>query len=93
MDLSDSEEEFADDAMGRTKRAGGAAAGSVNKKGVTLYSREDIREQYCINDKELEVLDRSQRKGFLGCFSNQGKQVGKNETITARFIFTLPIPL
>ncbi len=27
----------------------------VNKKGTTLYSKEDIREQYCINDKELQV--------------------------------------
>ena len=30
----------------------------VNKKGTPLYSREDIREQYCINDKELQVLDK-----------------------------------
>ena len=45
----------------------------MNKKGTPLYSREDIREQYCINDKELQVLDRSQRKSLLGCFSNQGQ--------------------
>ena len=49
----------------------------MNKKGTPLYSREDIREQYCINDKELQVLDRSQRKSLLGCFSNQG-QVSRN---------------
>ena len=45
----------------------------VNKKGTPLYSREDIREQYCINDKELQVLDKTGRKGILGCFSNNGQ--------------------
>ena len=25
-------------------------------KVVPVYSREDIREQYCINDKELQVI-------------------------------------
>ena len=59
----------ADDAMG--KRRGGELG--VNKKGTPLYSREDIREQYCINDKELQVLDKSGRKGLFGCFSNQGQ--------------------
>ena len=56
--------------MGRSRRAGDL---SVNKKGTPLYSREDIREQYCINDKELQVLDKSGRKGILGCFSNNGQ--------------------
>ena len=77
MDLSDSEsEELQDstdqkeDAMGRSRRAGDLG---VNKKGTPLYSREDIREQYCINDKELQVLDKSGRKGILGCFSNNGQ--------------------
>ncbi len=37
----------------RGKRRGGELG--VNKKGTPLYSREDIREQYCINDKELQV--------------------------------------
>ena len=59
-----------EDAMGRSRRAGDL---SVNKKGTPLYSREDIREQYCINDKELQVLDKSGRKGILGCFSNNGQ--------------------
>ena len=45
----------------------------MNKKGTPLYSREDIREQYCINDKELQVLDRQAGKGLFGCFSNQGQ--------------------
>ena len=77
MDLSDSEAEDTDsaldkeaeDAMGR-RRAGDL---SVNKKGTPLYSREDIREQYCINDKELQVLDKSGRRSILGCFSNNGQ--------------------
>ena len=75
MDLSDSESEEAgtesadkEDAMGRRKGDLG-----VNKKGTPLYSREDIREQYCINDKELQVLDKTGRKGILGCFSNNGQ--------------------
>ena len=62
--------EATDDAMGRSRRAGDL---SVNKKGTPLYSREDIREQYCINDKELQVLDKTGRKGILGCFSNNGQ--------------------
>ena len=39
---------------------------------VPVYSREDIREQYCINDKELQVLDSKKKKGILGCFSDNG---------------------
>ena len=74
--MSDSEAEDSEtpldnkeDAMGR-RRAGDL---SVNKKGTPLYSREDIREQYCINDKELQVLDKSGRRSILGCFSNNGQ--------------------
>lgn len=37
-----------------------------------MYSIEDIREQYCINDKELQVLDSKKKKGILGCFSDNG---------------------
>ena len=63
--------------MGGRRGCRGAHAGElgVNKKGTPLYSREDIREQYCINDKELQVLDKSQRKSLLGCFSNQGQVI------------------
>ena len=60
--------------MGR-RRAGDL---SVNKKGTPLYSREDIREQYCINDKELQVLDKSGRRSILGCFSNNGQVIFHN---------------
>ena len=61
-----------DAGMGRS-RARVAGELGVNKKGTPLYSKEDIREQYCINDKELQVLDKSQRRTLLGCFSNQGQ--------------------
>lgn len=40
---------------------------------IPVYSREDIREQYCINDKELAVLDAKRKKGLLGCFSDNGQ--------------------
>ena len=68
--------------MGGRKGARATHAGelNVNKKGTPLYSREDIREQYCINDKELQVLDKSQRKSLLGCFSNQGQVRSKQVT-------------
>ena len=79
--MSDSEAEDSEspldtkeDAMGR-RRAGDL---SVNKKGTPLYSREDIREQYCINDKELQVLDKSGRRSILGCFSNNGQVIFHN---------------
>ena len=67
--------------MGGRRGCRGVHAGElvVNKKGTPLYSREDIREQYCINDKELQVLDKSQRKSLLGCFSNQGQVNVKNK--------------
>ena len=67
-----SEGEAEDNASMGRKGGRGAGAG-VNKKGTPLYSREDIREQYCINDKELQVLDKSQKKSLLGCFSNKGE--------------------
>jgi hypothetical protein len=42
-----------------------------NKGATPLYSHEDIREQYCINSKELEALERARRgKGFFGCLSS-----------------------
>ena len=64
VDLSDAEEGItdADNAMG--------GKGEVRRSAIPLYSREDIREQYCINDKELQVLDSKRRKGILGCFSD-----------------------
>ena len=47
-----------------------------HKSVIPVYSREDIREQYCINDKELAVLDNKRKKGLLGCFSDNGHAAG-----------------
>jgi hypothetical protein len=76
--------------MGRTtKNQRGASGGGGGSKAETppttsqqqqyetaLYSREDIREQYCINKKETDVLDRSSHvrqraKGFFGCLTSR----------------------
>ena len=76
--------------MGRSRKGGAGIGGELgkNKKGTPLYSREDIREQYCINDKELQVLDKSQRKSLLGCFSNQGQvKVLKNYVFPYNYYF------
>ena len=74
--------------MGRTTKNQRAASG-VGSKAETptsqqqqqqyetaLYSREDIREQYCINKKETDVLDRSSHvrqraKGCFGCLTSR----------------------
>ncbi|CAL4073802.1 unnamed protein product, partial [Meganyctiphanes norvegica] len=45
-----------------------------NKRGTPMYSREDIREQYCINDKELHVLEASRRKPLFGCLTSDQAQ-------------------
>jgi len=65
VDLSDGEESSEDNAMGRK--------GEEGRRSMPMYSREDIREQYCINDKELQVLDNKRKKGILGCFSDNGQ--------------------
>lgn len=83
--------------MGRTTKNQRAASG-VGSKAETpptsqqqqqqyetaLYSREDIREQYCINKKETDVLDRSSHvrqraKGFFGCLTS--RKVKKNDKL------------
>ncbi|XP_022249514.1 uncharacterized protein LOC106465477 [Limulus polyphemus] len=42
-----------------------------NKKGHPIYSREDIREQYCITKKELEVLENAKAGRLFGCLAGQ----------------------
>lgn len=45
-----------------------------NRKGHPIYSREDIREQYCITRKELAVLeDKRTTRGLFGCLAAQGQ--------------------
>ncbi|GAB6030194.1 hypothetical protein CHUAL_005870 [Chamberlinius hualienensis] len=41
------------------------------KKGIPLYSKEDIREQYCITNKQLHVLETAQARKLFGCIPNQ----------------------
>ena len=67
VDLSDTEDGAEDNAMGRKGDS------KAKKSIIPMYSREDIREQYCINDKELQVLDNKRKKGLLGCFSDNGQ--------------------
>ncbi|CAG2106639.1 unnamed protein product, partial [Medioppia subpectinata] len=49
-----------DDEMVKSRR-GIPFGGLRNKKGHPIYSREDIREQYCITRKELDVLEHNLR--------------------------------
>lgn len=60
--------------MGRTGK-NRASAKESSQYETPLYSREDIREQYCINKKEVDVLDRSSHvrraKGFFGCLTSR----------------------
>jgi hypothetical protein len=61
-----------DDEMVKSRR-GIPFGGLRNKKGHPIYSREDIREQYCITRKELEVLEHnlhdSTATRLFGCLS------------------------
>lgn len=55
----------------RNKVAAGVSDISRNKRGTPLYSKEDIREQYCITDRQLDVLEKARNGGgFFGCLSN-----------------------
>src|SRR2546426_211453 len=53
-------------------RRGIPFGGLRSKKGHPIYSREDIREQYCINKKELEVFEHgvNQHHRLFGCLSS-----------------------
>lgn len=65
--------------MGRTGKHKGLGGGGSKAAGsqpeIPLYSREDIREQYCINKKELDGFERSSHlrraKGFFGCLTSR----------------------
>lgn len=54
--------ESEDEAMGRSR--------SKQRGGTPLYSKQDIREQYCISERGLGALE-AQRSGLFGCLSGQ----------------------
>ena len=55
------------DRMGRGKKE------KDGRHETPLYSREDIREQYCINSRDVEGHERASRrsKGFFGCLTSR----------------------
>ena len=79
------------DRMGRSgsKKSlgtGGGSRGAVSE--TPLYSREDIREQYCINSRK-EPLDSGRRsKGFFGCLTS--RKVCTNHLLFFLFFFSFP---
>lgn len=56
-----------------------------NKKGHPIYSKEDIREQYCINKKELEVLEHKSygQQRLFGCLSSS--HISERSPCTKKF--------
>ncbi|KAG7188965.1 hypothetical protein KM043_008563 [Ampulex compressa] len=53
----------------------GASGGPTNvdwdRRATPLYSREDIKEQYCITSRQLDAVEKS-GGGFFGCLSTRG---------------------
>ncbi|CAL7950178.1 unnamed protein product [Xylocopa violacea] len=53
----------------------GPPAGSISidwdRRATPLYSREDIKEQYCITSRQLDAVEKS-GGGFFGCLSTKG---------------------
>jgi hypothetical protein len=62
--------ESEDETMGRRNKVASDLHLQRNKRGTPLYSKEDIREQYCITSKQLDVLERARGSGLFGCLSN-----------------------
>ncbi|KAK2586462.1 hypothetical protein KPH14_010736 [Odynerus spinipes] len=50
---------------------GGSFHGDWNRRATPLYSREDIKEQYCITSRQLDAVEKS-TGGFFGCLSTRG---------------------
>lgn len=44
-------------------------SGGGGRRGTPHYSKQDIREQYCISDRGLGVLE-SERQSLFGCLSS-----------------------
>ncbi|XP_053201706.1 serine-rich adhesin for platelets-like isoform X2 [Panonychus citri] len=62
---------YSDDDMVMKRKGNIPFGGLRSKKGHPIYSREDIREQYCINRKELQVFEDNiyHQRGLFGCLS------------------------
>ena len=77
--------------MGRKKEKDGGGTGNVRHE-TPLYSREDIREQYCINSQGLDGLERGSRrtKGFFGCLAS--RKVRPNQYSPYSFFFYFYFP-
>ncbi|XP_076169063.1 uncharacterized protein LOC143147586 isoform X2 [Ptiloglossa arizonensis] len=51
--------------------SGGNISGDWDRRATPLYSREDIKEQYCITSRQLDAVEKSEG-GFFGCLSTRG---------------------
>ncbi|XP_018372715.1 PREDICTED: uncharacterized protein LOC108767362 isoform X1 [Trachymyrmex cornetzi] len=49
----------------------GGVMDSWDRRATPLYSREDIKEQYCITSRQLDAVEKS-GGGFFGCLSTRG---------------------
>ncbi|KOC59677.1 hypothetical protein WH47_10758 [Habropoda laboriosa] len=50
---------------------GGGISIDWDRRATPLYSREDIKEQYCITSRQLDAVEKS-GGGFFGCLSTRG---------------------
>ncbi|XP_019887672.1 uncharacterized protein LOC105280715 [Ooceraea biroi] len=50
---------------------GAISVDSWDRRATPLYSREDIKEQYCITSRQLDAVEKS-GGGFFGCLSTRG---------------------
>ncbi|KAJ4433330.1 hypothetical protein ANN_15589 [Periplaneta americana] len=87
--------ESEDETMGRRNKVASDLHLQRNKRGTPLYSKEDIREQYCITSKQLDVLERARGSGLFGCLSNyhctvyNSTNAQENRAFLGGFITTL----
>ncbi|XP_052121928.1 uncharacterized protein LOC127749126 [Frankliniella occidentalis] len=82
--------ESEDEGMGRrtgsgTGCSGGGGGGARRSRrplhgGGAHYSKQDIREQYCITDKQLIGLERRGNQGIFGCLSYENSPCGSSRS-------------